>query len=544
MPYCPDVYPWFLGEESIHACQDPGNQPGQAVDVGCGSCCRAFDLLSDNFQTSTVGVSATGSRFLRPSPTFESRNAYGDYTWVASDVPVRLPLVSCHQLAMCWQMNFGGVAAEFWDDSICSCKFFCPGDPGHGCWIPRFNRIQTCQWYIGYDSPPEMYCTGIYLGDQPETIMFAAGSLGQAAFVSLGDWEHQWGMSMGGAVSNVLAMCRWKAPECEEDCELYAGSLFPGEYVSPNHSIWNRVYVRQIAAEMYCDPESPDPDHARIAGLKNRALAWLADDASQGFDGICHLDQMDGSLTAIDWWSREWSAASMASMPVVATWPNCRLRWSGLPVIADWVVASASIEASIVLYRRRTLASCQATQSDLHKCRHLLNYRASIRLRVRMAMALRARFATDGPHQLIRDWLPEDADGRVVDLQIENRQNERVPRVLPVLPVNGRAADHIVYVDGDGYEFADLPPLDAVWWGEQGPLCEGGWPNLFPDEWYVAYNNWSIGGECCGVGKGFHDVRVASLESDPDADAGERQKLYSGFVRIGVDHELGGLCPP
>ena len=549
MPDCDDIYPWFGEAEEAWTCQPPQNQPGNyRYRIGCSPGCLP-EIQDLPWLVDSIGA-GNGGRFLRPDNVLESRNARGQYEWLKSGMPARMPASTRHQVAMCWQDDEGGQPVEFWERSICQCKFFCPSTPG-GCWWFRFSPKQTCHWYTGLNYPPQVECTGKYLGDVPRTVSLVGGELGQVAVFSTGRWTYQSIDTMGGMSSDVGVLC-WGQPAPESGGCNPSGPYEPGplDHFHEYHNVFDDIYLWQIAASFVVDEASPQPDQAARARIKNMALAWLADDSAQGADSLTSLDRIShsGSNASLTRWQREWRAHAWGETVVLAVWPNCRLRHSRLPVRVEVRVVAAEIRASVVAYRQRMTTPCQGISGTLARHMALYNAHPMIQLRVRLELALWAELDGDGPHQLVRSWLPEDDPGRVVDLEVNNWLTFRYPTVTE--------PEEIVYVDDAGRQFDGMPPIDVEWAGEMHPLTVHTSPDVYDHEYRLALPGSSdqiAKWHCCGLAKGMSDMRVAARESHPEVTVDPeaeplgytgRHQVVEGFVRMGFRYNLDGMCPP
>jgi hypothetical protein len=520
--------------------------PGQSKYlIGCETGCRPC-LQDPDVMQKSVGAVNTGRRWLRPSDVAESRDARGRFIFPLSAEVLRLPPLTTFQLAMCWRFNpgAGGFGSEFWALTICDCKAICPATGFCFVWV---WDAQTCHWFIGYNWPPDtMACTGKYLGDAPEALTFRAGSLAQAALVSTGRSFHKLGYD-SGCSSNVGVLCWGAAEDTGTDAPCTINDPYPaGQHFNDNWSVWERVYIHTLNVALLEHSTSPDPYHLAEVTAKNAALTWLRNHLDNlPTDGeITGLDQIDGadSNTHLDWWGRGWNDATapipvtLANMPAIETWPNCYLEFSGHAVTVEWVLAFAAIEASIVLRRLKTRELCPP---GLGTSEELKNAWPLIKLRVRMNLACRAEFSGEGPYTLSRDWL-DDGD---LTLEIENREEEGIPRILPLQ--NGRSPDRIVYVDNSGRQFDQRPPLYVEWLGDLGPASTPAWADIFDHDYWQGLASQVLRYECCAAAKGFGNVVVPAELSDPDEELEDDQKrLYTGEVRIGVNYQLAGMCPP
>lgn len=555
-PNCPAEgvfgYGWFSWDPAplpAWCGMPPANQPGQVDRVGCAVGCQPCIQHDPVVFEPQVGVSTSGSRWLRPDNAHESRDAYGKYVFMPSKTPVRLPYPgSSQQISMVWAMGFLGGWKEYWQDDTCS-------EPGlsspcgggcdcHSC-INWDVKRASYWWFTGYQyawGPNTIICTGNYFyGAQPEQVYFNYGTLGQAAFVTTsknagGDVHND---GAGGCTPNFLALCLGKELRPPEQCQYQWGTNHEPQIFVDNHTIWDRFYVwmpapsSANAVQLYQDEDSPDQDQAAIEA-KNAALRWLA--ANQE---AVHIDQMDyvGNRNSdLDFWSRGWNDSALtyptlADVPyIVETWENCYLRYSGHGVIVEWVPWWIGIYASIVLMRRDTRQVCQPwAGSALGQSRQMNRYYPLVKLEIRMRMAARAKWADwesdpEAEHQLVRTWLPAEDPNRIVDLEITNREIESHPLIT--------APDKIVYVDGQGRTFDGLPPLTITWKGCLEPLTRHAWADHFPHEYYVNSQNYAPDGLCRAVAEGMQDVTIHAEASHPDE---ELDQLYTGQIRIGVN---------
>lgn len=558
-PNCPEVYSWFSPDaDPVYAwtCMPENDQPGQAQYNGCEvGCLPCIQDDPQNFER-MVGISESGHRWLRPDNISESRDAYGRYPFILSQEPIRLPYpMSRHQISMVWAMGTpedGG--DEYWLMHICELMFIdnapygcggyaqdCPDAGGFNTHMLR----ATCWWFTGYQydwGPNTITCTGNYgPGAEPEAVPFIVGSLGQAAFATTaknaGGAQHST-QSAGGCTPNFLALCLGKELTVPGNCNPDWDG--PPEYFSSKRGIWDYLYLWQIAAQMKQDTDSPDQDQAAIAA-KNAALIWLGQ--HQVDVALDKIDFSGNGNSVLDYWVRAWNDSgsvyeTLEEVPyVVATWPNCRLRYSRHRVIVEWIPWYIAIRASIVLLRKDARQVCGPWINDaLLRSQEKNGYYPLVRLEIEMRMAARAEFAEEGEHQLVRTWLPEGDPNRIVVLEIENREAERHPAIT--------APESIVYVGANGREFDGLPPLTVRWKGSLEALTRHAWADHFDHDYYVDHGTSTVDMLCCGVARGFTDVNVhaqASHPDHPDESAGARDRLYNGEVRIGVNPEE--MCP-
>lgn len=547
-PNCPEIYPWFSTDPAPPTAwvgMPPAAQGGQADYRGaCAVSCRP--CIQDDPQTfePNVGVSTSGHRWLRPNNLMESRDAYGRYPFIGSAEPVRLPYPwSWHQISMVWCMSWtAAMWQEFWLEHICEADLKtcltapeCPAPP-------YFLKHATWWWMRGgqYRFPPnELICTGNYLGAEAQPVRFDVGSLGNAGFVSTGKSN----AGTGGACSpSFAALCSGKGLEPHGECDShYQGSQFPADYFVENRSIWDRFYILNMAASLVADSNSPDQDPAAIAANKT-ALAWLCGHYAD--IGMDQVDHTAGDNANLDWSARGWNDSgslypTIEDVPhVLASWPGCRLRYSGHAVIAELVPWNIAIRMSFVPLRVDDRAVCEGWIGDpLLRSEKMNATYPLIKLQIEMLLGVRARFVEEGPHQHVRNWLPADDPTRVVDLAITNRTNERFPVVT--------APDEIVYVDEIGREFDGRPPLTVRWLGCVEPLTRHEWADVFAHAYYAGLGETTARKLCCGLAKGMGNVTVHAEASHVDETTeAAADRLYTGSVRIGVNHQVGGYCPP
>ncbi|KPL05338.1 hypothetical protein AMJ85_11945 [candidate division BRC1 bacterium SM23_51] len=153
-----------------------------------------------------------------------------------------------------------------------------------------------------------------------------------------------------------------------------------------------------------------------------------------------------------------------------------------------------------------------------------------IRFEIDLLTGVRARFTKPGSAYLSTPWKGE---GSKIELTIENRYAERMPRILPV------HKDKIVYKNSFGWELN--PPTRVRWRGHLGFFSDPPTANTFDYDYYNELGSTTVECECCAMAHGLDSLSIPALESHPSAEAGNRKQIWAGDVKIRFPWE--NYCP-
>ncbi|KPL05363.1 hypothetical protein AMJ85_11920 [candidate division BRC1 bacterium SM23_51] len=393
------------------------------------------------------------------------------------------------------------------------------------------GRIPTCYVFSGFGWPPrpeyrrEMQCTGVRVGHGPLLVSFIPGSVGQATSA-----RTSW------CTSNLCALCHGhvESSNCDAPNKDYYNDWF---------SIWDYAEIAVDNAAFALPPLNAPLDFQSAVLAKNAALAYVASHALPNpGGGTLRFDQLDSvrrySSPVANWngnldvWSRTWNVHIPAdemipwdSLPVITTFPGSRLLWSGHEIIAEYVLVGAEMHMSLVLHREdryRPLSHEPHEDTDVATL-------PLVRFEIELLTGVRARFMKPDSAYLSTPW--KGADSKV-ELTIENRYGERMPRVLPV------GMDKIVYKNWLGWELA--PPTRVRWRGHLGFFSDPPTANAFDYDYYDQVPD-TVNYECCAMAHGLDGLSIPALTSHPNADAGDRRRVWTGEVVIRFP--LESYCP-
>ncbi len=524
MPFCT----WFQ-DDQIWACMDPGLDFGGpdigvvGCDVSCWPC--------DDVNGLRIGADIYGQRWIRPSLGHESRDAHGKRVPILSDAPTRLPRGVTHfELATCWSQSATGAVLEFFTTTICECTDQCTDDLPDLCsFLEGF--IHSCYLFEGFGWKPATFiCTSLTVGHAPLLVRMSGGGLGRGASARATN-DPAFNTI---CTSNMGVFC-W-GHTVGSDCSQPPN--WPDYYnTNPNlaYSLWDYAHVTSFAPRFVVYSSLP-ADYKAAAEAKNKVLEFVGDDIAAGSEGIFHLDQIESARrfaspaanwnALLDLWGRGWEGrlgddpgewVDFAALPAVMEFPNSYLANSGHALIAEYVIASASIQMSMVLHRLKKTPPCAANPRPAEETSSIY---PMVNMTISVHMAMRVRFRDDeaDPHYLQRTWLdPPDQ----VDLLILGGYDRLFPRISSS---DGQTnLDRIVYKNAAGTTLA--PPPLVTWKGHMGFFSDP------PTEDRFHYTLADKGvAECTAIAAGLEGMKIPAMESHPDRLAGDRKRVWSGDV--------------
>ncbi|MEK6675684.1 MAG: hypothetical protein AABZ47_08525 [Planctomycetota bacterium] len=518
------------GGQWQYACIDPDSpwgQCGQGSGAGCDTGCW---VCPDDSILPGAEVFKDGRRWVRAHGSEFARDARGNLHDLKTGVTRKVPGQAMHYRVAPVYDQFG---KECFGLDFCLGRPVCddgenpldPGNPspsqncGHGTEFPNCgcaeatnNRLKSlygdCTVFTGIhwpmrDDTGDIQCRSIH--QHGERVVIARSSrIHQAMFIRFGPCT---GNLLVGLIGRVVTSRCLGSYQSQKKCtefdpippDFYAAQL-PGEpgvferqryfttckidYLWDPNPILNYPKIRATFSMPHDDP--------RITNTKSLALRKIVGRASDGrvsFPRAVNalqpivFDRLENeAITAptatnnnFQMWSREWNGFStspdIASLPVVLSMPNCRMKHSRCPVRVDLVFCYVKVEASLV-----PMAECQALDhtgaNPLYLTRsHLL---VSGRIRIRARLGLRATMS--GTCTLSRPWLSAPNNSVMITVGNEWRHyggllpSRVMPKVSPEL-------DEIVYVYADGTRWT--PPLDVTWLGMLGPSSNPAWGDCF-----------------------------------------------------------------
>jgi len=564
---CPEVFDWFT-DPKAYACQDTSftgiEYQGIGCDVGCRPCGQSDDGVAN-----TVGVAATGRRFLRSDNKTESRDAYGKYVWPGSLIPFKFPKYAGYfQIAMCFaQLPW----KEFWNEDICSCRG--PGGgPGtcppsdEGCFIPN-NRFVTCHTYDRLNWANNFLgwikCTGRdQYGDGPMRLRFEESELSNLAMVRTAHGDplasHRF-----GCIPILNAYCAGSEQRpLDNSCGVefdIAPPHLPQKFEPDSYPGWDSLSLTPIKARFNTDVPSTE---AAAVSAKNTVMTWLGANAThmpqlpgggnQNMDRVDRLNLSTSQNPSTNFYTRTWSGgSSISERPLPHSslrWSDCYLKHSRHRVVAEYVPESIKVNVSFLLVHidERDL-SCQRLFGQDHLREFFRTYPV-IKVQIDVRMGIRAEFAEEitdcdrpvpeppdwhCPHTLTRVGYPVGDPRRIVPLTIVNPgpgNSKQHPIVTN--PIDANVKERIIYVDNEGRKFDGIPPLSWSWWGWTSPFQN--WANLFP----LGFQYPSEIHRCCTVLKQLRNspVVVDGMYTRTDL---QKQDIYTGSVSIGAVNIVG-----
>ena len=501
--------------------------------IGCAVSCFSCDDVTGV----RPGVDAYGRRWVRPSLLAESRDATGERRPISSDTPVLLPRGNTYfELAPCWQQvddpeDRGGRVFEWFNRTICPCNDACPDEAGCDFLI---GFLHTCFAYTGFRWAPEyIICTGQYVGHVPIMLTLATNALGQAAFARTAHRTIIFPSGDTWCTSNFGVQC-WGHTESSNCIQP---PNWPEYYNEPHHALWDYAHITSFAARFGQDQTDPD-DYRAAIDAKNAVMEFIADDISEGFDGLLHLDQIEsvrrGASPAtnwnllIDYWSRGWNPrpgddpedwVPFADLPAVMEFPNSKLVNTGFPVIAEYVIMGAAIELSMVLHRIKSVPPCHpdpGTSEQNHALYPL------VRMRVTVWMGMRVQFPDGAPRYLQQTWRDPPSQVR---LSIVNGYDQPFPRITFNGQLHPANSDQVVYID-DSDRRLDPPP-HIVWQGHRGFFSDPPTEDRFHHELFDGGER-----ECKSAAAGLEGMIIPAIESHADNDEGDRKRIWTGSLKF------------
>ena len=426
-------------------------------DVGCQVHCSPCDLDANK-----PGVGDRGNRWLDPDPSRPSRDARGVFHALRSAEPHLYPPIANFRRGSCWNN-----AGEECNGKVCHC------DP----------QIEA-EWENEHEGPRCMDGTS---EGQARTGYFADLTFATGNHLSqYGDWLdcrterppqlfdlpvaimqgplNQMGTARSGScTSNLLAWCIGK--RYRNACSWVGGQdPYGNEYFNTSQrrvDDWKRMHVHELSPQLLNSRADP------ILTAKNAALAFAPSipgphPGTFAFKQMTHANIETNPNGNLGHWDKGWSVENIAAAPAYMTLPNCRLRFSELPVTAELVILSGHIELDLVLHRVVHAHTHNTSTAHLYP---------STRFRMHLELGARAEF-TDGSVVTLYDGTP-------VPLTLHNPLN--VDRRYPLLLTQGhdRPPDHLDFIDNQGWVFT--PPTSVDWLGSLQELSSGDgvWPDLF-----------------------------------------------------------------
>lgn len=488
---------------------------GERCDTHCTPC---------DLDAVRPGVGDRGKRWLRPDPSRPSRDASGNFHVLRSAEPWLYPAVANFRRGSCYNN-----AGEECDGKVCHC------DPQHEVdWAASLPP--------GHEGPPCM--DGTNMGD-PRTgyfadMTFATGNhfgnpdlwldcrterppqlFALPARIQRGP-NNQMGTARSGfCTSNLLVWCIGKRHKNE--CTATGNPNYPygNEYFnqSANRDFdWHIMYVTRLRPVLVNSelrhPQKVDPANA-ILWAKNKALEYASQWPNPfAFDQMRHVN-FDAPNNSLGHWRRGWSVEHVAQAPVYVTLPNCRLRFSGLPVRVELVVLSGSIEFDLVLHRVVHAHTHNTSTAHLYP---------SARFRMHLELGVRAEFTGESEIVLY--------DGTPVQLSLDNpsggltHETRRYPTLLP------KGNDYLDFVDNEGRAFT--PPTKVDWLGSLQKLSSGDgvWPDLFEQDGEPTTGN--IVNYCHEIAQLLNQHHKLTVVGAPDVHTEETNKIqhYGGEVVV------------
>jgi len=527
-------------DDQIYNCIDPSQDFGGGAElVGCDVNCFPCQTDTEGFREN-IGVNPVDAcRWVRPSTTKWSCNAYGINAPLRAGIPQRLPRIGAYyEIAPIYthvDTNQNFLCLEHFNINLCAVPLLqywdaeaeewtkCPN------WLVGFTpyyapgKRPTCWWFFGNSWFPgvDMQCQSVHYGWRPMLVHMRPGPIGEYAHLRLGQ----------GCANNVGALC-WghrKDNRCHAEHE-YETDYYTGEH----HSIFNYVLVDASAAT-FATPDGSDDEWAAIQAAKTAALNYLAThDLPQDGDVIKNFDQLNSArryaspdvnhnatLTLLD---RSWNmyggavTVSYRQLPTVCEFSGSYLLASGHRVVVEYVIVSAEWTMSLVAQRRK---SKPLDQEGAPPSTQLYGVQPMVRHRIEINMGLRVRFPDGDPRHLERTWL-ETPDHVVLTIP---PMDSPWPRVEPA------GMDRIIFADSAGRVLH--PPLRVVWEGERGNFSDPPTEDIFDHDYWLA-NPTTDEYHCKALARGFTDppFPTPAVESHPEHAVGDRKRIWGGQVTL------------
>lgn len=489
---------------------DTGDDSGQL----CGCCCEMGCESCTEESAGTGQAWLDGRRWLRPSILHDGRDATGRLHDLRTGEPHRVPVQVTYDKAPCFDMDghecYGDPQGEH-EPGLCRCDDLsgcgldsprCEGAPSGGpCGGLHPDRF-TYKGHSWTGGAQHFTCRETFESAGSarwlDPVRLFGGPLFQAAFVRSDNRSQH-------CTSNRMSLCGGVSygSECVEP-PPFAGEYYIGE----DHQAFNFCWIDFLGLGL-SNPAGVGPSSRVARRIKHDALQRL-----QQLPGLNQLDYRPfvggpnaGNNAIIDRWGRTWGLGlppeDWRVQGHVATFPNCRLRQSGCPVVVTVFIRWASIEMSLVAHRT----------INRDEDRNLIEPRLWPSARVRVYLELGIHAETLGPCVRTRH-------GEQVALEVVNDPAYVNPPV--VTPIG---SDSIVYLDADGTEF--IPPLVADWWGYHGEFGAVPWEPVEYDE------NMNTTTKCCQLGYHLDGIQIRGWPTASASNPANPATLYLGSVKLG-----------
>ncbi len=532
MPLC-GAEPDDLNE--LWLCQnEPGGlDPELDRQFGCEAGCHPCSQDSGT-PTRSWAASQDGSRWVRPDPLLESRNAVGEFEVIENLVPQRVMSAANYQLAQCFNP---GTAAEHFDLTICECQSQCRTDDAG---IPSYI-FPTCGVYRGSGWPPLIDCLGRYTGYEPISVSFAGSYLGNLGTVRTTS-EAQASHNPTGCTTNAMSLCAGHAESsgCNTSSSYYDGYL--ADVAEPGlRSLWDWITVPEIAASWHAPTEAENP-HADTAEIKlrNDVMEWL--ERRRASHNLLHQAQSvrrsatdaDNHNVSLEEYGALWppndepipfdlcpAMTTDGAQPLLTG----KLRLLETEVVVEYVLQQARLDVAVQMIRERYYEGGSVQQWRYPT-------RPAIKIRLELELGMRCRFPDDTTAIYTRPWLEDEDPHKETELAILNHARSGVPKVVPDY-------DGIVFRNSDG-DIVTNPPTSMLWEGHMGPFSDPPW-ELIDNANDIQNGPLEV---CCLISRHMQaGLEVMARESHPDSKPGDRGRwLYDGSITIASNGNFEQLC--
>lgn len=507
-------------------------------EAGCYACDDNHETLGQN-----IGVNEHGTRWLRPSKSLESRDAWGRFHFMAAAEPWLLSQNAIYEMALCYEQP----GRELWTKRLCDCHSWSHCPPGSHWWQEvRFTPIPTCSWATGalWNPTPATYprCTGnaethrtdpVRLSFSGDGLWFEGESL-TPAFVrhwvppaqapassetpGVGENYKRWSWCAG----NMLVLCCGHVPVYQHlDCNAHG--LFQ-YYLDLNYSnqmwhLWDYAEITGFDGTFRVRSDLLQDTGALAA--KNAALQYLSEHMVEL--GLAQLENPRRTASPFENWNSELNRFSAIfdsggdeddePGPVVHTFPNSYLRRGRQRVSAEYRVVRATIELEVIPYRIKSAGFPAGGDDSVWTPEQLRAVFPYSRGRAELHM---------GTTATMLDPFAGTVDGGG---HSGSERSQRFPTVSP--------ADDIVYVDADGRTV--VPPARVLWMGNLGAFSDPVHEDVFNYEYQnLCGGFFAVGSasECCAIAHGLRELTVPAWPTDIDARPTDRSGLWSGSLQV------------
>lgn len=540
----------------LHHCLPPSTTTAERersrnCEVGCYACDDDHQTLSSN-----IGVSRRGTRWLRPSKTHESRDAWGRFHYMAANEPWLLSPNAMYEMALCYEQP----GIERWNKPLCECHAWAHCVDGAP-WYQevRFVPIPTCSWATGslWNPAPPTYprCTGDADTHGTDPVMVSFGADGfwfqsdslSPAFVrhwvppaqhpafapgerTVGEWNKRWSWCTG----NMFVLCAGHVPGYQHfDCNSHGlfNYYLDLQYSNQPWHLWD--YARVIAFDGVFRTRTDLMQDAGVIAAKNAALDYLATNFAAL--GLEQLDNPRRTASPFENWNSQLNrfAATYDAGgddedepgPVVYAFPNSYLRRGRQRVHVDYRLTRVTVELEVIPYRVKDAGVPTGGDDSIWTPQQLRAVYPFVRAKIECHMGTTATLLDPAEVEIGGGGHSGETRG------------QRFPTITP--------HDEIVHVDAEGRTV--MPPTRVLWMGNIGAFSDPVQEDVFSYDYAARCTGAHFGvgnmDECCAIAHGMRELDIPAWPSDIDSRPTDRAGLWSGTLKVQFPN-FNSLCRP